>query len=80
VPVETPEGIKESSAVREAWASASSIRIGLPESTSKTHIRGEALVADSLENQMSLLGYRRLREHSEIGDGRCFGFKALFRV
>jgi len=46
VAVETPEGIREGSAVREAWASASSIRIGLPESTSKTNIRGEAVVVD----------------------------------
>ena len=30
VEVETPEGLKSGSAVREAWASASSIRIGLP--------------------------------------------------
>jgi len=46
VEVETPEGLKSGSAVREAWASASSIRIGLPESTSKTHVRGEAVVVD----------------------------------
>lgn len=46
VEIETPEGVKTGSAVREVWASASNIRIGFPESTSKTNIKGEAVVVD----------------------------------
>ncbi len=67
VVVETPEGIREGSAVREAWASASSIRIGLPESTSKTNIRGEAVVVDLGARGVlfALIGWDSYREVSE---------------
>jgi hypothetical protein len=67
VAVETPEGTKEGSAVREAWASASSIRIGLPESTSKTNIRGEAVVVDLGERGVlfALINSGSYREVSE---------------
>jgi hypothetical protein len=67
VTVETPEGIREGSAVREAWASSSSIRIGLPESTSTTNIRGEAVVVDLGKRGMlfALIDWDSYREVSE---------------
>ncbi len=45
--VETPEGIKSGSAVRELSGSASNIKVlDFPESTSTTNVRGEAVVVD----------------------------------
>lgn len=46
VAVDTPEGVRQGAAVREIWASASDIGPGLPESTSTTHIKGEAVAVD----------------------------------
>jgi hypothetical protein len=46
VTVETPEGIKTGSAVRELSNSASSVKLALPEGTNAAKIKGEAVVVD----------------------------------
>jgi hypothetical protein len=46
VVVETPEGIKTGSAVREISNSTSSVSLGLPQATNPATVRGEAVVVD----------------------------------
>ncbi len=46
IAIETPEGIKKGSAVREVSNSASSIKLGFPESHNSADVRGEAVVID----------------------------------
>ena len=67
VEVETPEGIKTGSAVREVSNAASSIRFGFPESTSPPEVRGEAVVVDLGERGVlfALIDWDSWREVSE---------------
>lgn len=46
VSVDTPEGIKTGSAVREVWNSDSKFKLDLPQAVNPAKIRGEAVVVD----------------------------------
>lgn len=67
VTVETPEGIKSGSAVREVWNSTSKIKLNLPQAVNPAKIKGEAVVVDLGERGKLfalLSGYKLHEGHS----------------